>query len=477
MEKVLQICQLFDLNIDELLNQDIKEVTVNKKAQNNINKFVDDFLGYITKTIDMFSSMNLKSKIKCIFEQLVIIGLLIIVFIIVGFIGSNIIQNIIAFLPDKLYFFIFNLFESIYIIIALILGIVLLLHIFKVRYLDYYVIVKEDNKNITEDRTEKAEFIENAIKENIVSEDKKIVLEKKSEKIIIRDPNHSGYKFISGLLKIFLFLIKTIVTFIALFFCLSLIALVVYLIVSLLFIQTGFLFVGNVIFTIGLIIINLLILIINYNFIITKKTKKTKLATSFIISLILVGIGIGFISIGITRFNFINDINHESFLEDEKVIAMTDDLFFEDYYGMIDYVESDDEDIKIVYKHSKYCDVALNDYGEFSYFYPTCNSNFLEIIRAIIADINNKEIINYEKNKVTIYTSKENIEKIKENRIKYFNNREAEIEEYNNLNDEINKLNEALSDKESEIESLKEQILAKDELINSLNDQIDNNGE
>lgn len=116
MDKVLQICQLFDLNIDELLNQDIKEVTVNKKAQNNINKFVDDFLGYITKTIDMFSSMNLKSKIKCIFEQLVIIGLLIIVFIIVGFIGSNIIQNIIAFLPDKLYFFIFNLFESIYMI-------------------------------------------------------------------------------------------------------------------------------------------------------------------------------------------------------------------------------------------------------------------------------------------------------------------------------------------------------------------------
>lgn len=475
MDKVLQICQLFNLNIDELLNQDIKEVSINKQAKNNVNKFIDDFLGYITKTIDMFSSMKFKAKVKCIFEQLVIIGLLVLIFMVVGFIGVSIIQNIISFLPDKLYFIIFNLFESIYIIIALILGIVLLLHIFKVRYLDYYIIIKDqDNKNISE-AIEKNN-IENDIKENIVQEKKqdKILLEKKSEKIIIRDPNHSGYKFISGLLKIFLFLIKTIVTFMALFFCLSLIALVFYLIVSFIFIKTGFLFLGNLVVTIALIIINLLILIISYNFIISKKNKKSRLAISFVISLFLIGVGTGLISIGITQFNYVNNVNHDSFIEDEELIKMTDNLFFDDYYGMIEYVESDIKDIKIVYKHSKYCDVILDTDSEYYYFYPSCDSNFMEIIRTIIDDINNKKIINYEKNKVVIYTSKENILKMEENRINYFENRYAETDEINKLNNQIEDLTETLNEQEIEIGRLKEEINEKDYLIGTLNEQLEN---
>ena len=64
MEKMLQICQIFNLNIDELLNQDFKEVNNSKQAKNNINKYIESFLGYITKTIDMFNSMKIKDKIK-----------------------------------------------------------------------------------------------------------------------------------------------------------------------------------------------------------------------------------------------------------------------------------------------------------------------------------------------------------------------------------------------------------------------------
>lgn len=33
MDKVLQICKMFNLNIDELLNQDIKQVNENKKIR------------------------------------------------------------------------------------------------------------------------------------------------------------------------------------------------------------------------------------------------------------------------------------------------------------------------------------------------------------------------------------------------------------------------------------------------------------
>ena len=104
MDKMLSLCKMFNLNIDDLLNQDIKEVNNNKQAKNNINKFIDDFLDYITKTIDMFSSMNLKQKLKCIFEQLIIITILTIILLILGSILSAISYNLFSFIPSNIYY-------------------------------------------------------------------------------------------------------------------------------------------------------------------------------------------------------------------------------------------------------------------------------------------------------------------------------------------------------------------------------------
>ena len=42
MDKVLQICKMFNLNIDELLNQNLKEVNETKQSKNNVNKFIDE---------------------------------------------------------------------------------------------------------------------------------------------------------------------------------------------------------------------------------------------------------------------------------------------------------------------------------------------------------------------------------------------------------------------------------------------------
>ena len=55
----------------------------------------------------------------------------------------------------------------------------LLLHVFKVRYLDYYIIEKSKPQNISEDSTVKNDT-ETDIKD--VKEDKKIILEKKVKK-------------------------------------------------------------------------------------------------------------------------------------------------------------------------------------------------------------------------------------------------------------------------------------------------------
>ena len=58
MDKVLLICKIFNYNIDELLNENVKEVDETKQSKINLNKYIEDFFGFITKTAQMFSSMK-----------------------------------------------------------------------------------------------------------------------------------------------------------------------------------------------------------------------------------------------------------------------------------------------------------------------------------------------------------------------------------------------------------------------------------
>ena len=436
MDKVLQICQLFNLNIDDLLNQDIKEVNNIKQSKNNINKFIDDLLDFITKAIDMFSSMKFKEKVKCLFEQIFIGSILSIILIVIGVIGRSLIQNIIMILPENIYFIILNIIESIYFCICFVLIVALLLYIFKVRYLDYYIFIKNEvvDSNIIVETDE--ELYEEKI-------NPKIILEKKKEKIVIRDPKHTGYKFITFLLKSFLFFLKLLALLLGLGFCISFICLFIVLAISFVFVKTGLMFLGLLLSVISCIIINLIILIIIYNFVISQKIRKSKLGLLFVISLILLGLGIGFIFIGITSFNYIDNINSKYYIEDEFYVEMKDDLIIHDYYYEVDYIESGNNDLKVVYKHSNTFDIILEEDSENEiYFYSILkDSNIMNFIRQIIDDINNKKIINYSNFKIYVYTSKENINKLLDNKKNYLLREDDDLlEEKNNRIEELETL-------------------------------------
>ena len=155
MDKVLLICKLFNYNLDELMNENIKEVDETKQSKININKYVDDFFNFITKTIDMFSVMKFRQRIKCLIEQFIIGVILFIVFIILGAIGSSILSGLLG----GLYYAIHSFCASIYIVFSLIAGVTIMLHIFKIRYLDYYEIVKDENEkeDLRENDTEKVD--------------------------------------------------------------------------------------------------------------------------------------------------------------------------------------------------------------------------------------------------------------------------------------------------------------------------------
>lgn len=408
MDKLLLICKLFNYNIDELVNENVKEVNETKQSKINFNKYIEDFFNFITKTVNMLSSMKFKQRIKCLFEQIFVAIILLIIFVIIGAIGLSIVNGIFDGFSYVMFSRITSILQSIYIILALIIGITILLHIFKIRYLDYYEIVE----NVDEDNSELNKDIKT--QENIINTtNNKIFLENKKEKIVIRDPEHSSSKFLTGIAKIVLWCIKFIVAFYGIFFAFTFVGLVALLISSFIFAKTGLVFFGGLLCLISAITINYIILQIFYNFIISKKNKKSLLAILFISSLIIAGIGIGIISIGITQFNYIEDSTENTEIEDIYTTSMNEKLYIGDWNGDIEFIPNDSDEVKIVVKHSKYNKVYFTENGyNITIHYYEDDTKIMEHIRKVIEDINNKEIKNYYKPKVYVYTSQSNIENI-----------------------------------------------------------------
>ena len=365
MDKVLLICKLFNYNIDELMNENVKEVDENKESKNNFNKYVEDFFAFITKTVDMLSSMTMKQRMKCLAEQCIVGISLAAIFAIIG-------------------------------------GMV------------YQALSLEQ-----------------------------IIVEVGLGKTII-----SIVKTICSLYNIFALIvgIKFMIAFVAIGFVFTFISLVALLVLSFLFVKTGLVFAGTVMGIVAGILINFVVLEVLYNFIISKKSKKNKIAIILIISLVLAGLGLGTFWFGMTEFNYINTIeNAEKTVFD---VQMSDKLSI-NYWNNIEYIETDSENIKIEVIHPKYLDVYISKENEIiDVKYITKNEDIIQQIRDIINDINNKEIRNYIPT-VYVYTSKGNIEKLIANRKKAYETQQREIGD----------LKETIQKKEQEIENLKQEIL------------------
>lgn len=458
MDKVLLICKLFNYNIDELMNESVKEVNEREESKININKCIEDFFEFITKTVNMLSAMKLRMKLKCIFEQILISIFLVAVFFVIGAIGEKVLYGIIGSFPSTLYRIINNLLCSVYIVLSLVVGIIIILHIFKVRYLDYYEIIKDD----VSDEVEKDE----------ANNEENVVLKKDKTKIVIRDPKHTGSRFLSGVFRIVLWCLKFLLAFLGVIFAGLFVGLVSGLVLSFLFVKTGLIFIGVFVGILSALIINFIILRWIYNFIVNKKWNNTRMAILLLISLVLAGTSIGCTLIGITQFKVIEDPNY---IEKEFEVKMTEDLLI-DYYGY-EYVEADLDDIKIVAKYSKYTDVNLiNIDNKVMIQFEQGNSTMMELLRDVIADINNKEIKDYYRPKIYLYTSKSNIEKIRENvQLNYQNEREIEriYDENGMLSNEVDSLRAEIEEKDDEIKEQEKHILVINEELNSLRIEIE----
>ena len=452
MDKIIALCDKFNLNIDDLLHKDIKEVKGEEERKKKLNSIFEDFLRFITNTINLFSNMNFKSKVKCIFEQLVIALILFLASMLIYEVLGNLFGHFVGFLPDKIYYFITTLLDSVLIVALLIVSIIIITHIFKTRYLDYYEKINNESNKIDDDLDNKS----------LDDKEKEVYEKKKNEnKIIIRDPKHSEYKFINTLFKMIIGVIKFFSLCFVLFVAFVLICLFILFIASFLLYKTGFFFIGLLLTILSSSVITIIVLLLILNFVFNRKNDKKKMIWSFICSLIVLGIGCGTIFVGTISFDVVE--NNESLLKTvTKEYEMKNDLFIYPHSGYeIEYVKADNSNIKIEYSLNKYCEIEdnSNENQESSIMAWGNCENPTKIVREFIKNANAKKIVPISNRieKVTVYTNQTNINKLKNNWTNHLQSIKEE-EKRNSYEETINELEEQNHKLQQKVYDLQEEL-------------------
>ena len=184
MDKIITICKKYDVNIDDLLHRDITDAKNEKETVAKYNKLVNDVLNNITNSVDMFIRMSFTNKVKCVLENLFLIFIFAIGYVVLQGITKSIFHEVFSILPSKLYYFVTGILLSVIFIAYIALVILIMIRVFKTRYLDYYLKLKEDKNDKVEYEVKEDKIVD--IKEEKISNIK-------NDKIVIRDPKNSDY--------------------------------------------------------------------------------------------------------------------------------------------------------------------------------------------------------------------------------------------------------------------------------------------
>ncbi len=441
MEKIMQLCKILNCNLEELVDDGIggstKPVADSHMTWNDYYKEVLDF---ITKTLNMFWSMRLIEKVKCLLEMFFIALLLWIIWVLLGNAVSEAFYPIMSLLPSFMYSMLHSVISLVYRIFGIIIGAVLLVHIFKIRYLDYFVTI--------EDGETKEKKIETPIEEEEKqerAENPRQFIEKKKNKIIIRDPKHSTYSFFEMLAKLVVWLIKAFVIFFAIPCVFCFVAISFVSVFFLWHIKDGIFFLGLALALLGGLAINYLVLKCIYYFVLGLKYPVQKIFICFIIGLILIGGG-GALSfcnyLTFEKSNIkdelkttktIQELQKETILTDNVVlnfleqgnVKLLEDNTMEDVRVEIEHYET----LKCQLHHSQYFSGVTDELnGEPVYYdnyslYLYSNDGFVEEFNYLINSLRDKKRIDfeYENNyQVTVYASSDMIRVLEDNYHKFY---------------------------------------------------------
>ena len=291
---------------------------------------------------------------------------------------------------------IFNgIIKSVLMLIWTIISFIVLVHVFKIRYLNYYDEIINEEKIDTKDDKKK--------------EEKSKIKEDKKDRIIIRDENTRPFAFLSVLSKIIIMFVKVFVFFFGLFFMFTLLMLAIFFIISLYFSFSNAIFIGSTIAILALLIINVIILMLIIGFIFDKKYNYKILLITFLTSIIVSGIGIGIFVLGIKDFKIVDNMddilnlkNHSEEInyKDNMLITNSDSYYLNTSYKYEIDNNMEDDKIKIsgIYD-DKYLKMDKDSIIEYKMNVLTIygyQESSINLISQVIKDLKNNIIRSYD---------------------------------------------------------------------------------
>ena len=412
MDKLIAICKIFNIDMDTLVNGDASNSELkDKETTINTKDILDKFNTLMKKIVCLFESMSFKE----IIEFLVTVFLLILI-ILVGTIPKDIIENLIG--TNLLYGITYvgptlnTIFRLIVDILYSVFSIVIFVYVLKIKYLDRIKIKEDTDKEIVE-----------KVKEKRVEE---------VEKVIIKDSSNSN-SLTRLLAKIIIYIIKF---FVVLFLFAPLICIVVLAVMlgfEVLFVIKGLPLIGVLLWTIAGIIISALCFEVPLNFVINHKNNYKKNMIALLTSLIIIIIGSIIFAFEFFSLTYVDslpkDVNTK---EIRETLPMPSDFkTIGYYYNDIEYVVDDSLTDKVEVDVTYY-DYLINNNIEIEvhnnnllvYMDSPKEFSFKDALDKVSDDIKEGKIYNYDKlneYKVTIKTSSNNINIIKNNNKEFFN--------------------------------------------------------
>ena len=412
MDKLIAICKIFNIDMDTLVNGDASNSELkDKETTINTKDILDKFNTLMKKIVCLFESMSFKE----IIEFLVTVFLLILI-ILVGTIPKDIIENLIG--TNLLYGITYvgptlnTIFRLIVDILYSVFSIVIFVYVLKIKYLDRIKIKEDTDKEIVE-----------KVKEKRVEE---------VEKVIIKDSSNSN-SLTRLLAKIIIYIIKF---FVVLFIFAPLICIVVLAVMlgfEVLFVIKGLPLIGVLLWTIAGIIISALCFEVPLNFVINHKNNYKRVMITLLISLIIIIIGSIIFAFEFFSLTYVDslpkDVNTKEIRETLPMASDFKTIGY--YYNDIEYVVDDSLTDKVEVDVTYY-DYLINNNIEIEvhnnnllvYMDSPKEFSFKDALDKVSDDIKEGKIYNYDKlneYKVTIKTSSNNINIIKNNNKEFFN--------------------------------------------------------
>lgn len=398
-------------DIDELADELLKAYKVKvPKNDDPIGNFANKVVKIIDRLIQDFSKKSPKEIAQFVIEIfliLLLIGLCHIPVSMLVDLGSNVF-NILSSPLNRIFYTVWSfVLEFAYCILA----IVVFVRIFNYRYLQN-VSIEEEKKEEPKEYKKK----EKPKKEKVVQE---VCVEKRKSGLT---------SFSEFIIKIGVFFLKFLAICILFGVSVYLIGMGIVLAICVYLLIQGVTYFGFYLVMLSLFILGIIFFWLLFNFVLDRKNHGLRLAVSLLVSFTLLGVGCGVATLEVAETEFINsppsDITTEVMQEE---LVMNEDTIF--IGNISDYVVDNSlENVLVEYRYYPLGNkMATNIHkdDDFVYLDWSLEKIYLrqELFSHFINDLKEKKVYNYYIEPTIVITANEqNIETIKENRQKYYQN-------------------------------------------------------